>query len=136
MSKLSAFLHPVQDTVEKEVIISDRFRDEDGNPVPFKIRALSQEENDKIVQQSTKVEYKNGQRVEHLDSVEFARRTIVAATVEPDFSSKEMCDAYGVVSPLMVPVKMLKAREYNKLLREISEMADVDIASLEDDVKN
>lgn len=136
MSKLSAFLKPVQDTVEKEVIVSDRFRDENGNPVPFKIRALSQEENDQIVKQSTKVEFKNGQRVEYLDSIEFARRTIVAATVEPDFSSKEMCDAYGVVSPLMVPVKMLKAREYNRLMRAITGMADVENEVLEDEVKN
>ena len=136
MSKLSSFLKPVQDAVEKEVIISKRFVDESGNPVPFRIRALTQEENDQIVRQSTKVEFKNGQRVEYLDSIEFARRTIVAATVEPDFTDKEMCDAYGVVSPLMVPVKMLKAREYNKLMHEISGMADVESCATEEEVKN
>lgn len=48
MSKLSAFLHPVTTSEEKEVVISNRFQDESGQPVPFKIRALTQEENDAI----------------------------------------------------------------------------------------
>ena len=39
MSRLSAFLHPVPVQQEKEVVISDRFVDENGNVVPFKIRA-------------------------------------------------------------------------------------------------
>lgn len=136
MSKLSAFLNPVQKTVEKEVVISDRFCDENGKPVPFKIRALTQEENDDLVRKSTRVEFKNGQRVEYLDSVEFARRTVVAATLEPDFSAKEMCDAYGVVSPLMVPGKMLMAQEYNRLMRAITELTDVEKSGIEDEVKN
>ena len=44
MSKLSAFLHPITENEEKEVVISNRFRDENGNPVPFRIRALTQED--------------------------------------------------------------------------------------------
>lgn len=53
---------------------------------------------------------------EKLDSIVFARRMVVAATVEPDFSSKELCEAYGVMDPLLVPVKMLKSGEYSKLM--------------------
>ena len=30
---------------------------------------------------------------------------VVAATVEPDFSSKELCDGCGVLDPLLVPGK-------------------------------
>ena len=40
MSRLSAFLNPLPIQQEKEVVISSRFADEEGNPVPFKIRAL------------------------------------------------------------------------------------------------
>ena len=40
MSKLSAFLHPVTTSEEKEVVISNRFQDESGQPVPFKICLL------------------------------------------------------------------------------------------------
>ena len=43
MSALSAFLHPAVPTEEKELVISKRFLGADGKPVPFKIRALTQE---------------------------------------------------------------------------------------------
>lgn len=135
MSVLSAFLHPITTTEEKEVVISKRFVDEKGNPVPFKIKAITQEENDKLVKAATRVEEKNGRRVEWLDSVDFARRLVVASTVSPDFSSKEMCDVYGVVSPLMVPGKMLLSGEYNRLMDEITSLSGLS-SNLEEEVKN
>lgn len=135
MSVLSAFLHPITTTEEKEVVISKRFVDDKGNPVPFKIKAITQEENDALVRAATRVEEKNGRRVEYLDDVDFARRLVVASTVSPDFSSKEMCDAYGVVSPLLVPGKMLLGFEYNRLLGEINGLSKSDI-NFEDTAKN
>ena len=44
MSKLSAFLNPAPIQEEKDVVVSKRFTDEDGNVVPFRIRSMSQEE--------------------------------------------------------------------------------------------
>ena len=134
MSKLSTFLHPVAVSEEKEIVISKRFQDEKGNPVPFKIRALTQEENDTITKQATRRAKVNGQMVEQLDSTDFSRRMVVAATVEPDFRAKELCDAYGVLDPLRVPGKMLLSGEYAKLLRAITELSGFE--DMEDEVKN
>ena len=136
MSTLSAFLKPVKTTVEKEVIISDRFVGDDGKPVLFKVRAISQEENDALVRAATKTRNEGGQRVERLDSVEYAQRLIVAATVSPDFRAKDICEAYGVVSPLMVPGKMLLSGEYNRLMKAITELSEFDEAAQDEDVKN
>lgn len=122
MSNLSAFLHPVSAVEEKDVVISTRFVDESGAPVPFRIRSMTQEEMDSLVKKSTKTEKSKGTQTEHFDALEFNRRLIVASTVEPSFSAKELCDAYGVVSPLLVPVKMLLPGEYKKLLAAISEL--------------
>lgn len=122
MSSLSAFLHPVSSTEEKEIVISNRFVDESGAPVPFRIRSMTQEEMDSLVKKSTKTEKSKGTQTEHFDALEFNRRLIVASTVEPSFSAKELCDAYGVVSPLLVPVKMLLPGEYKKLLAAITEL--------------
>lgn len=135
MSKLSAFLHPVSLNEEKEVIISKRFVDEKGNPVPFKIRTVSQEENDRLVKAATRKYKENGQTIERLDDLDYTRRLMVAATVEPDFSSKEMCDAYGVLDPLLVPGKMLIAGEYASLVREIT-IFNRFTNNLDDEVKN
>ena len=136
MSKLSAFLHPVTAQEEKEVVISKRFVDGQGNPVPFRIRALTQEENDRITKQATRQVKANGQIVECLDNVEFSRRMVVAATVEPDFSSKEMCDAYGVLDPLLVPGKMLLSGEYGRLMAEITQLSGFGDDTAEDEAKN
>lgn len=134
MSKLSAFLNPVSAGEEKEVVISNRFVDEKGAVVPFKIRAITQEENDEIIKKSTRRVKENGQTVERLDNVEFSRRMVVTATVEPDFTQKEMCEAYGVIDPTMVPGKMLLSGEYAKLMKEISALSGFD--SIEDELKN
>lgn len=136
MSKLSAFLHPVTAQEEKEVVISKRFVDGQGNPVPFRIRSLTQEENDRITKQATRQVKVNGQPVETLDNVDFSRRMVVAATVEPDFSSKEMCDAYGVLDPLLVPGKMLLSGEYGRLMAEITQLSGFGDDTAEDEAKN
>ena len=134
MSKLSAFLNPATSGEEKEIVISNRFLDENGAPVPFKIRALSQEETDAITKKATRRMKVNGQTTEMLDSVDFSHRMVVAATVEPDFTSKEICDHFGVMVPLLVPGKMLLSGEYSKLMQEISALSGFN--DLEAEVKN
>lgn len=89
MSSLYAFLHPADVQTEKEVYISDRFKDENGNVVPFKIRALAQEETEKLARQSRKTRKVDGQKVDYVDDIELSHRIAVAATVFPDFSNAE-----------------------------------------------
>lgn len=120
MSKLSAFLNPVSAEQEREVVISNRFQDEQGNPVPFRIRAITQEENDKIVN-SCKRRLKNGE--ETVDTRLLGRKLVVAATVEPDFRSTEMCEHFGTLDPLEVPGKMLLSGEYTRLMEAINDLS-------------
>lgn len=146
MSKLSAFLHPVQPEI-KEVIISDRFveRDEKGNPVldengetipaPFKIRPITQEENDALVKRAKRTRTVNGMAQEYVDSAILSRSIVLAATVEPNFSDKELCDAYGVMDPSMVPGKMLLSGEYAKLTEAISDLSGFNYPA-EEEAKN
>lgn len=135
MSNLNAFLHPVQGDETREVVISARFTGEDGKPVPFKIRALTQEENARISRQSMRP-VKGGKRGEKdLDSEQYTNRIIVAATVEPNFSDESMCKAYGTLDPIEVPGKMLYAGEYKRLMSAIMELSHFD-DDLEDEVKN
>lgn len=123
MGKLSAFLHPAAGAGEKELVISKRFLNEDGSPAKFKIRAVTQEENDAITKRATRRVKVDGMPVEQLDNVDYSRRLVVAATVEPDFSARELCDAYGVADPLLVPGKMLLSGEYARLMKAISDLS-------------
>lgn len=136
MSNLSAFLHPVTMQEEKEVVISKRFLDEDGKPAKFKIRSVTQDEADALLKQSTRtVKKRDGSMERTVDDQDFNRRLIVAATVMPDFRSTELCSAYGVMDPLMVPGKMLFSGEFNNLLREILDLSGLG-GSVEDEAKN
>lgn len=136
MSNLSAFLHPVTMQEEKEVVISKRFLDEDGKPAKFRIRSVTQDEADALLKQSTRaVKKRDGSMEQTVDDQNFNRRLIVAATVMPDFRAKELCDAYGVLDPLLVPGKMLFSGEFSNLLREILDLSGL-TNSLEDEAKN
>lgn len=134
MSKLSAFLNPTAPE-PKEVIISNRFRDENGDPVPFKIRPLTQEENDAIIKRSKRTRTVNGVAQEYLDNTAFSRSMVLAATVEPNFADKDLCDHFGVVDPSMVPGKMLLSGEYARLMQEITELSGFN-APVEEEAKN
>ncbi len=126
MGNLSAFLNPAAPVERQEVVISKRFRREDGSPAPFVIRPLSQEENDKLIRQSTRRVKANGQTAETLDHTEYGRRVVVAATVEPDFASQELCKAYGTLDPLEVPGRMLLVGEYARLSQAILALSGLD----------
>lgn len=149
MSKLYDFLHPISVAEEKEVIVSRRFvqRDDKGEPVldkngemipkPFKVKAISQAENDALVKAAT-LTYKDrtGAKVKDFDRQKYVRSLIVAATVEPDFRDKALCEGFGTLNPEEVPGKMLLAGEFQKLADAISELSGFDDDSAEEEAKN
>lgn len=139
MSNLQAFMTPNTE-ITKKVIVSDRFKDKDGNTVPFVIRSLSQEENEQLRSTSTKPVMKNGVVIsEKLDSSKFGKELMLACVVEPNFRAKELCDFFKTIDPLEVPGKMLKAGEYNKLVSaiyEINGFNDDEYKILEEEAKN
>ena len=137
MSQLSAFLHPVTVQQEKEFVLSKRFVNEDGSLAKVRIRSLTQAENEKLRKLCTKTI----KGTEHFDADEYGHRLIVAATIEPDFSSEEMCKAVGAADPAMIPAHIFTAGEYARLSREIMKLCGFDEtpegeAAIEEAVKN
>lgn len=135
MSKLNAFLHPVEVEETKEIIVSKRFVGEDGKPAPFKIRTITGESNDALRAACTRKRRDKGMMYEEFDSERYGRKLILACVAEPDFSSEEMCKAYGTMDPLEVPGKMLLSGEMNRLSRAISEFNGFN-EELGDEAKN
>lgn len=132
MGVLSAFLHPEPMDITKEIIISDRFK-EDGKPVPFKIRTISQAENDALVKKAQKVDMVRGRRIQYQDDQKYTNSLIVACTVQPDFRDAELCQAYGTLDPLEVPGKMLLSGETAKLVEAIMTLNGFSIQSPEEE---
>lgn len=133
MATLAAFLHP-ELPEEEELIISERFK-ENGEVVPFKIRPVTQEVNKALIKQNTK-QIKKGASVERkFDTDRYQDALIVAGTAFPDFRAKELCDAYGVVDPLLIPPKMLLAGEYQKLLEAIMILSGIGDDAVEEEAE-
>lgn len=125
MSALKAFLQPPVTGVTKEVIVSDRFKDDEGNLVPFVIKAITQKENEKLARMSRKMSNINGKPVEGLDNLLYTKRLVLACVQAPDFSDQEMCKYYGTEDPLDVPSQMLSVGEYSRLSNAILELNDM-----------
>lgn len=137
MSALKAFLQPSVAGKTKEVIVSDRFKDDEGNQVPFVIKAISQKENEKLAHMSRKTAIVKGNPVESLDNLLYTKRLLLACVQEPDFSAQEMCKYYGTEDPLEVPSQMLSIGEYNRLSEAILELNGMrDPKELLEDAKN
>lgn len=122
MNSIKAFLQPpVMENVE-EVIISKRFAGEDGKPVPFKVRAISQEVNNRLIAKATKKRKQDGQIFNELDNTKYMAALVVACTVEPDFKNSELCAYYQTANPEDVPMRMLSTGEFARLSRKIREI--------------
>ena len=127
---LYAFLHPIKpEEITEEIVVSERFKDKDGNVIPFKIRALTK---GKVEQLARKCRAKHAGKDFDID-VELGNAMIVEATVRPDFKNAELCNAYGTLDPIEVVAKMLLFGEANKLADAIAKLSGVDKGI---DVKN
>lgn len=122
MSKLSAFLHP-KPIAEKEITLSDRFVDEAGELLKFKLRGISQKEHAAIIDAANKPKTVDGVTTYELDQREYNTRLVLAALVEPCLTSSETCKEYGVADPMLIPGSLFSAGEFTKLTREISKLS-------------
>ena len=139
MGVLEAFLHPIAVEETKKVEISKRFIGEDGKPVPFEIKTISQAENARLVKKYNRKKVVSGSVVADNDTEGYTNALIVECTVQPDFRDAQMCETYGVLDPMLVPGKMLLSGEYSALVGEIMKLNGFDADSLlkdEEEAKN
>jgi len=130
---LSAFLNPVK-VENKKVIVSNRFI-ENGKAVPFEIRAISQEENKKLLKKYTKRDKKG---VETFDRAEYLAELVASAVVFPDLTNAELQKAYGVLGAPALLQKMLLVGEFAELSNQVQILSglDEDINKDIEEVKN
>lgn len=141
MGDIKAFLLPPVMEETKEVVITKRAVDESGKPVPFIIRVIDQETNNRLVKQATRKSKMNGQLVRELDDDKYGKLLVNACVVSPNFRDSELCAYYKTADPLDVPGRMLTVGEYNRLVREIKKLNDLaldeeELNELSEEAKN
>ena len=140
---LRAYMQPPVVNETKTVYPSKRLRGADGKPAPFVIRVIDQETNNKLIKQATEKKKANGRLVETLNSEKYGNLLIQACVVEPDLKNTELCSYYKTMNPVDTINRMLSVGEYNrlvkeiKLLNEIDELTDdEDAEAIEEELKN
>ncbi len=133
MSSLKAFLNPIQ-VENKEVIVSNRFQ-EDGKPVPFVIRPITQKENEQLIRKYTK---RDKRGIEILDRTEYIQALTASAVVFPDLKNAELQKTYGVLGEVELLKAMLYVGEFAELSQAVQELSglDIDINEEIEEVKN
>lgn len=118
----------------KEVIVSERFK-ENGKPVPFVIRPITQQENDGLLRKYTKKDKKGN---EYFDKVSYNQNLVAAAVVEPDLENSELQRAYGTLGADKTLVAMLYVGEFATLMEAVQGLSglDKDINEDIDEAKN
>ncbi len=127
---LSAFLIS-QDACEKEVIISDRFKNEKGKLVPFKIKTITTKEA-QSVQKNCLTTDKKG--VARLDLPKYQLMLVATAVVYPDLKSTELQAHYGVIGECALLETMLLIGEFATLREEVFSFSGID-DDINDDIE-
>ncbi|MDD2401697.1 MAG: phage portal protein [Clostridia bacterium] len=121
MSSLKAFLNPIQ-VENKEVIVSNRFI-EDGKPVPFTIKPITQKENEQLIKKYTKKD-KKGQEI--FNRTEYVQAMTASAVIFPDLKNAELQKAYDVLGETELLKTMLYAGEYAELAQAAQKLSGLD----------
>jgi len=137
---LSAFMaqNAVQ-TENQKLVVSNRFLDEAGKPIPWEIRALSEEEDAELKRVCTVKTISKGRQITFFDNQRYMNMLVALSVAYPDLKDAELQKSYGVTSDTSLIQKMLIAGEYLNLQQAVNEINGFDAEKAEeakDEVKN
>ncbi len=121
---------------EVEYVASKRFTDDEGNPIVWRIRVLTNKELDKLRARFTKKVYEPGKRTaeERMDLTAFTDELLVRTIVFPTLDDMELQNSWGVSNELDLVKAMLNGGELTDLTRAIQEAQGFE-TGFEDKVK-
>lgn len=126
-------------TLTERFVVTERFKDKDGKPVPWEIRSISEEENGECRKLSTRrVKSRSGSSLPEIDFNEYMCRLAAASVVFPNLKDADLQKSYGVVGAEALLRNMLLPGEFAALLQKVQEINgfDKDMNELVDEVKN
>ncbi|AIQ49522.1 MULTISPECIES: phage tail assembly chaperone [Paenibacillus] len=140
MSELSMFFaqNAACDTTE-EFVVSQRFKDKEGTAVAWKLRSMTEDENQDCRKAATrKVKGKNGAYTSEIDPNDYMAKLMTASVVHPDLKNAELQRSYGVMGAEALLRKMLLPGEFAALGERVQALNGfgTDMNELVDEVKN
>lgn len=122
MGTLKGFLNPKK--VENiKYVVSDRFVDDNGNPLEWELRALSARETEMLQAEcSNKPTKQRGSSNVDLDITLYTKKMVARCVVNPDLNEIDIQDTYGVSCAEDVLGNMLTSGEYALLSKKLLEI--------------
>lgn len=143
MGTLSAFLKGNAKPIENiEMIVSQRFTDENGKPIPFVLKQLTgKESNDLRKKHTRKIKNKLGRIEENFNNDAYQEEYITSSVIFPDLTDAELQKSYGVMGAYNLLQTMLTAEEFANLQIKVAGFAEEEIIensmdNLVEEVKN
>lgn len=123
-------------TKEQEYIASKRFVDKEGNPIPWKLRVITNDELDTMTKRCRKKEFNHKTREYNIttDTNQLELDMVCAAVVYPNLNDAKLQDSYNTVGAENTIKAMLTPGEYTDLARAVTEVAGFQMG-MEEQVK-
>lgn len=130
---MSAFLaENIEQVPNKEVVVSKRFKDEDGNPIPWEIRPLSTAKIRKLRKESMRfVQNKLDVDIDVLNM-----KMVLESVVFPDLKDEKVQESHGVMGEEALLDKILLPGEYDELVSQVVDLCGYNSNELVEEAKN
>lgn len=136
VNNLSAFFASEMEQVANEYVeVTKRAKDSDGNPIPWEIKAISDDLVKTLRKEcTTRKKGKRGQYNDEFDDAKFALKLCAACVVFPNLNDVALQDSYGVKSAESLLSTMLVSGELTTLTEAVMKINGYDM-DFEDEVE-
>lgn len=124
-----------------DYVASKNFKDENGNPILWKLKTITAKENEDLRKQCYKqVLIQNGKKKgyqQQLDTIRYLQLLCDKCVVYPDLHDASLLDFYGEMDSIDLLTKhLLNAAEYDDLTSEIQRINGYDLEEAVEEAKN
>lgn len=109
-----------------DYVVSKRYRDNNGKPIPWKIRKITDKEKAQMFIKTIRIPKKRNMYKQVNNLEKLSHEFVAASIVFPDLNDKELQQSYGVGSSKELLQKMLLIGEYDNLVRFIVKLNSLD----------
>ena len=136
MSLNGFFKSSAKSLPDVKVVVSERFTDQDGNPIEWVLHPISTRRVEEITKRNTKTTIKNGKKESTVNEENLNAELLEAVVLYPSLNDAELQDSYGVSSANELLGAMLYPGETKVLTAALQEVMAGNKANDIDELKN
>ncbi len=105
-------LQNVVQVENEKFVVSERFQDENGQPMEWELKTLTKIEEEDIMRSCYRLVEKGNRTVNEFDDILFQGKVVASCVVYPELNNMELQNSYRTMSNDQLLKTMLTAKEY------------------------